>query len=224
MTTAKFTSMGKEELRAACRTAGISYGKLNNAGMRDVLIRHFANETTTQDYKNPEVPLASELKVDAVKTLINSQISQFMQQETEPETTISGAVFGSMFGAPVQPSSNCGNTVKVIDGKKVSSAAVKTEVTTPRVPAAPKVVVPKSPKVVRSGYSIQKERETRNGVKRPSEGTICHSIWATYDADPEMRASKLSTVALANGWDMTTCQVQFYTWRRFNGITGRSTK
>lgn len=223
MTTAtKFDAMGKEELRAACRTAGISYGKLNNDGMRDILIRHFANETTTQDYKNPEVPPAASGKVD--HTASNARIAQFMQQEAEPETTVSGAVFGSMFGAPVQPASNCGNTVKVVDGKKISSVAVKTEVAAPRVPAAPKVVVPKSPKVVRSGYSIQKERETRNGVKRPSEGTICHSIWATYDADPEMRANKLSTVALANGWDMTTCQVQFYTWRRFNGITGRSTK
>lgn len=33
----KFANMGKEELRAACRTAGISYGKLNNDGMRAAL-------------------------------------------------------------------------------------------------------------------------------------------------------------------------------------------
>lgn len=32
-----FAEMGKEELRAACRTAGISYGKLNNDGMRGAL-------------------------------------------------------------------------------------------------------------------------------------------------------------------------------------------
>lgn len=31
------SEMGKEELRAACRTAGISYGKLNNDGMRAAL-------------------------------------------------------------------------------------------------------------------------------------------------------------------------------------------
>lgn len=33
----KFDNMGKEELRAACRTKGISYGKLNNDGMRAAL-------------------------------------------------------------------------------------------------------------------------------------------------------------------------------------------
>lgn len=35
--TKSFADMGKEELRAACRTAGISYGKLNNDGMRAAL-------------------------------------------------------------------------------------------------------------------------------------------------------------------------------------------
>lgn len=41
----KFVNMGKEELRAACRTAGISYGKLNNDGMRAALE---AKEVATQ--------------------------------------------------------------------------------------------------------------------------------------------------------------------------------
>jgi hypothetical protein len=37
VSTKSFAEMGKEELRAACRTAGISYGKLNNEGMRAAL-------------------------------------------------------------------------------------------------------------------------------------------------------------------------------------------
>lgn len=36
-TDSPYDSMGKEELRQACRDAGISYSKLNNAGMRDAL-------------------------------------------------------------------------------------------------------------------------------------------------------------------------------------------
>lgn len=43
----KFANMGKEELRAACRTAGISYGKLNNDGMRAALEAKAAARTGT---------------------------------------------------------------------------------------------------------------------------------------------------------------------------------
>lgn len=36
----KVNAMGKVELRAACKVAGITYGKLNNEGMRDALVQH----------------------------------------------------------------------------------------------------------------------------------------------------------------------------------------
>lgn len=47
----KFNEMGKTELRAACKAAGIAYGKLNNDGMRAALIAKFP-ETKVQ---TPEV-------------------------------------------------------------------------------------------------------------------------------------------------------------------------
>jgi hypothetical protein len=44
-----YTAMGREELRQAFRDAGMSYGKLNNEGMRDVLRSKFGTKTATAD-------------------------------------------------------------------------------------------------------------------------------------------------------------------------------
>lgn len=45
----EFAAMGKEELRAACRTAGVSYSKLNNDGMRAALAAHYATDESVED-------------------------------------------------------------------------------------------------------------------------------------------------------------------------------
>lgn len=53
----KFNEMGKTELRAACKAAGIAYGKLNNDGMRAALIAKF-----------PEAPVETKVQTPEVKT------------------------------------------------------------------------------------------------------------------------------------------------------------
>jgi hypothetical protein len=44
-----YTAMGKEELRAACRSAGVSYSNLNNEGMRNALRAALGVPTTTTE-------------------------------------------------------------------------------------------------------------------------------------------------------------------------------
>lgn len=44
-----YTAMGREELRQAFRNASMSYGKLNNEGMREVLRAKFGVSTKTED-------------------------------------------------------------------------------------------------------------------------------------------------------------------------------
>jgi hypothetical protein len=59
----KFDTMGKDALRAACRQAGIAYGKLNNDGMRAALAAK-----DTENFIDPPAatePVVVELKVDA---------------------------------------------------------------------------------------------------------------------------------------------------------------
>jgi hypothetical protein len=68
-----FETMGKTELRAACKEAGISYGKLNVAGMRAALTEAYAEgEAMLEDaaeldlQQNPEpVATAAEKRRDA---------------------------------------------------------------------------------------------------------------------------------------------------------------
>lgn len=188
-TSSKFDAMGKEELRAACREAGISYGKLNNDGMRAAL---------------------------AAK-----QAPAEVEAEAEAEIAPVGNPFGLTFGAVSLPV-NCGAVTRVVDGKKVDPNAVKVKVKGEA--RVHKDSAPAVPRVSRKGYTIQKEREERNGVKRPSEGTVCGNVWAEFDKNPEIKAGDLADLADTNGWNRTNVSCEFYGWRKFNGIKGRSTK
>lgn len=91
----------------------------------------------------------------------------------------------------------------------------------PRV--LPTLVTPPVVTVATSARKIQSNRPERNGVKRPSEGTICAQIWAWCDAahDTGGKVAAKDLKAALPGLDATTCTVQFYRWRKFNGIQGR---
>ena len=43
------------------------------------------------------------------------------------------------------------------------------------------------------------------------------------DYGPEVRAEvkQVREVAPSKGWNESNCQIEFYQWRRFNGISGR---
>lgn len=195
-TASKFDVMGKEELRAACREAGVSYSKLNNAGMRAALVAHYA-------------------KSEAVEEQVEAEV--------EETPTSNGMSFAQILDVtPVPAPANVGNVTRVVDGKRVEAKASKEKGearTRSEKPAAPAV-----PRVSRKGYTIQKDREERNGVKRPSEGTVCGAVWAEFDKNPEIKAGELAALADANGWNRTNVSCEFYAWRKFNGIKGRAAK
>lgn len=190
----KFEAMGKQELREACRVAGIKYGKLDNAGMRAAL----------QAAQQP-----AEVEEEA--------------EEEQVCAPIAANPFGALLGtvAPVQAAPAAR---RYVDGELVTDKPKKAKREyTPRA-RTPKTPAPFVPKVDRKGYKIQKERETQNGVKRPSEGTVCGLIWEQYDANPAIRAGELAALADANGWNRTTVGCQYTAWRRFMGISSRKTK
>ena len=195
-TASKFDAMGKEALRAACREAGISYGKLNNDGMRAALVAHYAKSEEVAEQVEAEEEEVAPTRPNLFASLLNSQLIQ-----------------EAMRSAP---------SYVVRDGKRVEAGAAKPE-SEPRArtekPAAPAV-----PRVSRKGYTIQKEREERNGVKRPSEGTVCGNVWAEFDKNPEIKAGDLAVLADANGWNRTNVSCEFYAWRKFMGIKGRAAK
>ena len=179
-------AMGKEPLRALCRQLGISYGKLNNAGMREAIYNH---------------PAAHE-----------------QQEPTSPSN------FGSMFdqsAALAKVASQPSSGTVVVDGKRTEAQAAPAPKAAPRAPRIPAPVVPR---VERKGYHIQKDREERNGVKRPSEGTVCGAVWSVFDAKPNTVAADLAQIADENGWNRTNVACEFYAWRKFMGIRGRQSK
>lgn len=129
-----------------------------------------------------------------------------------------------MFGmgpAPVIPDT-VGTVTRVVDGKRVEAKAPKAKGESRSRAERPDA--PVVPRVSRKGYTIQKEREERNGVKRPSEGTVCGNVWAEFDKNPDIRASELIDLADNNGWNRTNVSCEFYAWRKFMGIKGRSAK
>ena len=75
------------------------------------------------------------------------------------------------------------------------------------------------------GTKIEKDRETRNGVTRPSAGGMCRAVWDGLDVlaakGSNPTAAQVRELAAEQGWDKTTAQVQFYRWRKFNGTSGR---
>ena len=194
--TTNYQAMGKEELRSACRVAGISYSKLNNDGMRAEL---------------------------AEKDLLMGQELSHLKFEAPAETeevtpsNVMSSMFGQLGVTPALKIPVPTVVTRVVDGKKVSADAQPSpQSNTPRSeqPSAPS-------KVLTKGYKIEKDREQRNGVKRPSLGTVCGDTWAAFDANPTIRANELNTLADSHNWNRTNVSCEFYNWRKFNGIKGR---
>lgn len=92
-------------------------------------------------------------------------------------------------------------------------------------PAAP---APKAePKT--TGLIIEKNRPEQNGVKRPSAGGMCRAVWDACWAHQEVTgtpptAKEVKAIAETNGWNTNNASIEYYQWRKFNGITGRVAK
>lgn len=173
----KFDSMGKEDLRAACRQAGISYGKLNNDGMRAALKAKY--EAPVEETKTDE-PAA-----EAVVT----EEAPVAEQKPNPLATMVQQMMGA--------------NEKKEEERTAPAAAKRTS----------------------SGLKIEKDREEKNGVKRPSVGGMCRAVWDALDAavaeGKTPSAKDVKALAEANGWNVNNASIEFYQWRKFNGIRGR---
>jgi hypothetical protein len=173
----KFDTMGKVELRQACKEAGIkNYGKMNNDGMRAALKTHYADAKGTEEAA-PEAVVTEEV------------------QEEAPVSAPSGLV--------TMVQQIIGANQKKEEERSAPAAAKRTS----------------------SGLKIEKDREERNGVKRPSAGGACRAVWDALDAvvaeGKTPTAKDVKALAEANGWNPNNASIEFYQWRKFNGIRGR---
>lgn len=80
-----------------------------------------------------------------------------------------------------------------------------------------------------NGLKIEKVREERNGVKRPSIGGMCRAVWDACDAivtntGENPTVAQVKETAAACGWNANNAVIEYYQWRKFMGIRGRQAK
>jgi hypothetical protein len=85
-------------------------------------------------------------------------------------------------------------------------------------------VAPAKPEPIGNGLKIEKDRAEQNGIKRPSIGGKCRAIWDALDEyraeTGELPTSKVvKELAADSGWNPNNASIEYYQWRKFNGIS-----
>ncbi len=115
-------------------------------------------------------------------------------------------------------------------GRAAKGAAAPAAAVAPVAPApAPALPVVDKPVQVAVGLKIEKDRPEQNGIKRPSEGGRCRAVWDALDAyrtetGDVPTAKVVAALAADEKWNPNNASIEFYQWRKFNGITGRTPK
>jgi hypothetical protein len=93
---------------------------------------------------------------------------------------------------------------------------------------APVVQIPTpmvAPRGTSKGLKIQKDRPSQNGVRMPSEGGLCRAVWDYLQNECDHgrmpTAKDVKAYAATVGWNTNNASIEFYNWRKYNGISGR---
>lgn len=191
--------MNKVELRAACKEVSVKgYGNMTNDQMRAAITAATTPAQTEQDaefinscgHANcPNCGVHLSNGVWEVEALIDQlQSSGSRKQASE---TNKEANFSHWCMA-------CGNYF----GQ-------------PRTPRQP---VQKRDVAMGTGVKIEKNREERNGIKRPSAGGLCREVWDWCDAFSAAngKAPKPSDLkASGKDWNHNNAVAELYRWKKF---------
>lgn len=194
---------GKTELRAACKAFGIkNYGRMTNDEMRAAVVAAEHDAVLVAQYGVSNCPHC------------NAHLSN---GAWDSDSLVQSHIHNHEMKAAVE----CNEQLD----KKFWCMACDTCFGEDRVPMN---LAAKARDVAMGvGIKIEKNREERNGIKRPSVGGVCRTIW---DAADEFNAAngripklkEMKAIATAKAWDLTTTSIQYYTWRKFMGIEGRA--
>ena len=237
MSNTKFDAMGKVELRVACKEAGVkNYGKMNNEGMREAL----RAATVPTPRAKPKTPAKAPAKVKDTPVVraglwdVVTPTKQAKQAAQAGKATPKGVTVRDGQARAQKPvavdrewvsveESGCPECGKIHEQNPISSVTNQCGHCNHTYSIAYGFTVhigstrPNAPK----GYTIEKIRETQNGVTRKSKGTRCGDMWDYLDANPQTKAADLKGVAEKNGWNLTNLTCQLYYWRKFHGIKAR---
>lgn len=77
-------------------------------------------------------------------------------------------------------------------------------------------------KDIGQGIAIERNRETRNGVTKPSSGGKCRAVWDALDevhkTVPFPTAKHAKEIAAKFDWNVNNCVLELYAWRNFTGL------
>lgn len=113
-------------------------------------------------------------------------------------------------------------------GVSLAGAGVFGAMAAAALAVASKPAAPRRGGATVDGYTIEKNRPESNGIRRPSAGGLCRQVWdfCQHVVDSEgVEALSVRVVkdrAADVGWNINNAVIEFYQWRKFNGITGRS--
>lgn len=75
---------------------------------------------------------------------------------------------------------------------------------------------------------VKAPAEIKNGVRKPTAGTTCRHVWdelealSNHETKTYPDSKQVKELAAKHKWNSNNASIEFYQWRKFNGITGRS--
>lgn len=213
-----FSDMNKAQLRNACKDAGIrNYGKMTTAQMREALETYHTAQAKAAKVSYTEEQLAAMQREGANGVCPHCGIDHLENGWSDFEAALDIAEGDLKLAMQSQEreyvclacNGEWGNVINEEDWIK-PAAQVKAPTTTSRSTG--------------TGIVIEKNREERNGIKRPSAGGACDAVWrecdvyfATNNAAPKPKHMK--EWATKMGLNQNNAVIELYNWRKWKGIS-----
>ncbi len=198
---------GKNELRAACKAFGIkNYGKMTNDMMRAAITQ--AEQSAAQ----------AEQDASLVKQCGHVNCPKCGQHLSNGFWNSDSLVQSHLHNDDHKSAQECNEQLDA----EFWCMACDECFGSPRTPMN---LSPKARKQPESeGIKIEKNREERNGIKRPSIGGACRKIWDYCDTyfDAKGVAPKpkeCKAFAALNGLNLNNAVIELYQWRKFVGLS-----
>lgn len=212
--------MTKTEIKAALDLAGITYAKKANLA---TLVKTYNANCVAEDepFLNEDGSVAA--KPDAGDIAINALVTEIRHPEM-PAPLESLGLYGLGTGDEDAVCPHCGinhmhNGHQTADGYEgAQHEFICLGCGGEWGPAVAPTAAPTG-----TGLKIEKDRLEQNGIKRPSIGGKCRAIWDALDAyraeTGELPTSKtVKELAADEGWNPNNASIEYYQWRKFNGI------
>ena len=222
-----FAAMNKAALRTACKDARISYGGMSNDEMRAALQAH--RDAIAAERAEDEAAVAD-------RATYLASLGEFGEGTNDEDAACPHCGINHKGNGMTTPDDEA-----MIRNGALSTSSDKTlweageqhaefacmgcggEWGSVREPyVAPKRT---SSKPTGTGLKIEKDRVMRNGIKQPSIGGACRSVW---DACAEMQALNPDTPltvkqvkehAATMQWNVNNATIEFYRWKKWAAPT-----